>query len=345
MLNEEPPVTKHQDRVGRILRGMVNQKILRFGKRLGLTEEEIENVFNTKLNKICGLCQEPVVPVEESTIIVPCCGNRLHKKCFVQWTEFAGTCMYCRKKCDPGLRGFETYASYFSWVEWCNEMNMMLVSDYPAHAIAPLINALNSKRADTVKDYAAMQLFDLVAREYGEVYANKMVREHAVTFSLLKILSGDCGAQVKEAVGLLCLALCERGKSYALLSISSVASAVSKIDNSRFDNLFSMTVSGREAERASHRDNERIKRNDLANGRLYSVHSNLLTALSHTHSDDVPDVVPVNARHAQNVFDMRTVNSELTMIVERRARRLFNAELMMAVERRRRELLEQSPRL
>ena len=305
MVNEEPHFIEDQDRVDRMIRGMTNQELLRFG-RLGLTDAAAENLFEQKLMNQCGMCQEEVIPGSESTIIVPCCGNRPHKECFIKWAEHSGKCMYCRHKSDPGLRGFDTYVSYFSWIEWSNKMHLLLLADDPSRvkrAIVPLIKALNSKHADTVKEYAAMQLFDLVAREDGQVYVKNMVKEH-VPLSLLNILSGGCGPEVKEAAALVFLALRKRGKSSPLMSNPSVASAVSKIDYSRFRNLFAMTVSGREEERESHRDDERVKRKALESHGLHLEYSDILTMLLAAHRPPSPrPSLGLPSRAAGNPFD------------------------------------------
>lgn len=88
-----------------------------FGLMNAPGREMLRRVHKTASSK-CAVCLGKVKKTENHTsIIVICCGNRFHKKCFADSVRANGKCPCCRAK-YMGSRGFSSWASYLGWVAW-----------------------------------------------------------------------------------------------------------------------------------------------------------------------------------------------------------------------------------
>ena len=242
-------------------RPLNNRELVRFASSVGLDDLALEHMLAERAHDICALCLSEVDDVDDVTIIVPCCGKKPHRECFVKCSEQTGKCMYCRKFCNAGMRGFPTHGSYVKWLIWRDETNELL-STNPMSAIDVLIDALKSKRADTVKDYAAMQLFDLtVARDADQVIRcttySKYMQECSVGKYLLLVIFGDCGGDAKEAAGFLFLRLVQIGMISDVIMIGAIADAVN-VHKDRMPKLISYSASDRELYRELYREDKRV---------------------------------------------------------------------------------------
>lgn len=179
---------------------------------LGLSYDALNRILNERRNDLCGLCHGTVTyDYDDVAIIVPCCGKRLHKRCFDQWTNLRDTCMFCRRFCRVSMKGFATHVCYIEWEIWCDKMRIRIQSN-PKDAICDLVMELNNDREDTRKDYAAMQLFDLTvvrtedeSDELDKCYMHvKGMLHHGVSSRLLALLfDRTCEEDAKEAAAIL----------------------------------------------------------------------------------------------------------------------------------------------
>lgn len=252
------------ENVRRLVSEMDNKELVRFAQWGGLNEGALEEILTQRAKDCCILCLEDIAG-DDVTIILPCCGNKPHKECFVKWTIHSGRCMYCSTMCDAERRGFRTHASFIRWLLWRDRMNLLLSSIDQTPAIYFLIHALRSEVADIVKNYAAMQLLDLTIDRVGNIdkcitCIHCMVRE-GVEESILSVIFGDGGGEAKESAGFLFLRLLDIGViSTTAMSDPLIFAAVNIYRGRMSILMLCFTYSDRERVRElyRHRMNNRI---------------------------------------------------------------------------------------
>ena len=248
------------ENIRRLVSAMDNKELVRFA-RWGLNEGMLEEILAQRATDICAFCQDDVT-VDDVTIILPCCGKRPHKECFVKWSSRSGRCMYC-STCGTTRRGFQTHASFTRWLIRRDQMNRLISSADHTSAIDGIMRSLTGDVSDVEKNYAAMQLLDLLID--GKInkcmtYGNYMVRMD-IKSSILKVLLGDCGNEVKEAAAFLFLRLVYMGIISSNTIMDPVIFAIIRVYRGQFSILvLCPTFSDRERERELYRSriNDRI---------------------------------------------------------------------------------------
>jgi len=107
------PKSVASENIRLLVSAMNNKELVRFAQR-GMNEGTFEEILAQRATDICAFCQDDVT-VGDVTIILPCCGKRPHKECFVKWSSRSGRCMYCSTR-GTTRRGFQTHASFTRWL-------------------------------------------------------------------------------------------------------------------------------------------------------------------------------------------------------------------------------------
>ena len=255
------PYSVESEHIRLLVSEMDNKELVRFAQ-LGLNEGTLEEMLTQRAADICAFCQEDVT-TDDVTIILPCCGKRPHKECFVKWSSRSGRCMYCSTMCDTSRRGFDTHASFTRWLIRRDRMYRMISSTDHASAIGVLIKSLTGDGSDVEKSHAAMQLLDLlIGGKIGKcmTYGHYMMKMD-VEYSLLNVILGDCGNEAKEAAGFLFLRLVDMGIISSTVMMDPVIFASVRVYRGQLSILvLCPTFSDRERERELYRDriNKRI---------------------------------------------------------------------------------------
>jgi len=255
------PKSVASENIRLLVSGMDNKQLVRFA-RWGLNEGTLEEILAQRATDICAFCQDDVT-VDDVTIILPCCGKQPHKECFVQWSSRSGKCMYCSTTCGITRRGFQTHASFTRWLIRRDQLNRLISSADYTSAIDGLMRSLTGDVSDVEKNYAAMQLLDLLID--GKInkcmtYCNYMIQMD-IESSLLKVLLGDSGNEAKEAAAFLFLQLVYMGIISSTAMMDPVIFAVVRVYRGQFSILvLCPTFSDRERERELYRSriNDRI---------------------------------------------------------------------------------------
>jgi hypothetical protein len=171
-----------------------------------LSLASLKYMLEERMHEVCQICAERFDATDESTgiiipsIIVPCCGKRVHIPCFERNLSIgSGRCPNCRVIWTQPR--FSTYASshqfpdalaYIKWIDWRKRIDDILLAD-PIRAIVLLITALRGELADIVKEYALNKLFELT-NTYYMPYTNKM-RQYGIVELLMQLINGSNSIQ------------------------------------------------------------------------------------------------------------------------------------------------------
>ena len=143
-----------------VLREMDGRTLFRlYAMRMGLFgEASLAEMLEEQRRDVCPVCLCDDFEVLSEVLIMPCCGTRYHTYCINPYSR----CPTCRcNRPTIGWVGFQTWVSYFTWLDWRGRIDQILQND-PVRAIVPLIRALHGTHSDNLKSDAVTELLKLV---------------------------------------------------------------------------------------------------------------------------------------------------------------------------------------